>query len=795
MRTILRPVLVLGAIGALTLGAVAPTIAASQAKDRGPTAATPRSDNRAGPLTDRQEARRKAAQELILSGKASANSEGVVQLADDKYFQAAVTGPAKLFTILAEFGNQSVGRYGRVAGPVHDQIPKPNRDIVDGVENTDYDPTLPYDNFRHWKADFTEAHYDDLFFGDGDSFQDFYLEQSSGAYLVTGEVGNQSNDNEGWVTVPGNASTYGDNAIEDFGGAWQFIEDSGNAWYADAVDALGSVEAVDDYLSQFDIWDRYDYNENGNFNEPDGYIDHFQAVHAGEGEEAGGGAQGADAIWSHRWYVNPTDFGATGPTVGDTQIKFGGARIGDSQYWLGDYTVEAENGGLGVFAHEFGHDLGLPDFYDTNAGENGTAFWTLMSSGSWIGDGTEDIGTKPDYMGPWEKLQLGWLDYSVVGQGTSGDFSLDPSAAVIVDVDDQELSTTYVAPNGGHAWWTSSADDLNTTLTRSIDLTGYKSATVTAKAWYDIEAGFDYLFAEYSTDEGANWTAVGAPVDGSSKGHWSNLRYTIPGGAPTLFRFRYQTDGGVHLPGAFIDDITIKSGGTTLFTDDVESGDNGWTAVGGFKRSTGTEAVIGDRYYIAENRTYVGYDAGLEVGPYQFSFGLTDPDKVEHFAFEDGLLVWMVDETYTDNNTSEHAGHGLSLPVDARPTPFKYDTGGQPSNRRQPFDATFGLQDVPAGPTDDPEPGQPDIDCEGLHTQIVVGKGKSQTIGYGCAWPTAEERQAISTFDDSEADAYWDETNPQNSTLVAGVGVQIEVTSQVSGGAIEVSVTNPPPAS
>ena len=57
------------------------------------------------------------------------------------------------------------------------------------------------------------------------------------------------------------------------------------------------------YLAQFDVWDRYDYDGDGNFNEPDGYIDHFQAVHAGEGEETGGGAQGTDAIWSHRWYA------------------------------------------------------------------------------------------------------------------------------------------------------------------------------------------------------------------------------------------------------------------------------------------------------------------------------------------------------------------------------------------------------------------------------------------------------------------------------------------------------------
>ena len=49
---------------------------------------------------------------------------------------------------------------------------------------------------------------------------------------------------------------------------------------------------INDYLSQFDVWDRYDMDGDGNFNEPDGYIDHFQAVHAGEGEETGGGAQG-----------------------------------------------------------------------------------------------------------------------------------------------------------------------------------------------------------------------------------------------------------------------------------------------------------------------------------------------------------------------------------------------------------------------------------------------------------------------------------------------------------------------
>ena len=138
-------------------------------------------------------------------------------------------------------------------------------------------------------------------------------------------------------------------------------------------------------------------------------------------------------------------------------MKFGGAQIGDTGYWIGDYTTEAENGGLGVFAHEYAHDLGLPDFYDTAGGENGTAFWTLMSSGSWLNHGGDDIGSTPEPFGPWEKLQLGWLDYAVVGQGQGGSYTLSPAAlqtdgqeqALVIDVPDERLETDYAAPYSG----------------------------------------------------------------------------------------------------------------------------------------------------------------------------------------------------------------------------------------------------------------------------------------------------------------------------------------------------------
>src|SRR4029453_8089700 len=163
---------------------------------------------------------------------------------------------------------------------------------------------------------------------------------------------------------------------------------------------------------------------------------------------------------------------------------------------------------------------------------------------------------------------------------------------------------------------------------------------VSGEAWYDIEAGYDYLYGEYSTDGGANWTTVGTLSD-TSNGKWTTVKYAVPGGnANTLFRFRYESDGGVHLAGAFLDDIVVKSGGTTLLSDDVESGENGWTASGGFKISSGTETSSGDRYYLVENRTYVDYDATLAVGPYQFDPGLTAPPPPEALPPHAGSPVW-----------------------------------------------------------------------------------------------------------------------------------------------------------
>jgi immune inhibitor A len=738
-----------------------PAHAAEAPADRDPAAAqAKKQDDLRSPLGEKQRALREKATQQLIKGTAKIETRGgkrVINVGRDgksgkaKYVQYDVEREESILTILSDFGTTVKSDVtGGTAGPLNNLIAAPDR-LWDG-NATD-------DNSTNWTKDFSRDHFTDLMFGPGESFRDFYLKQSNGRFLAKGDVSD-------WVTVPYNAASYGSNAITDSQGAWPFIEDTATAWYAGQL-KLGKTPAqIQTYLADFDKVDRYDYNSNGIFNEPDGYIDHFQAIHAGEGEEAGGGAQGDDAIWSHRWFVNANSAGTTGP-AGNLS---GGTQIGNTGMWIGDYTTEPENGGLGVFTHEFGHDLGLPDLYDTAGGDNGTGFWTLMSGGSWLNHGTDAIGTTPGYMGPWEKLQLGWLDYKQVNYGKNAVVKLGPAdrtgklpQALLVNLPDKTLFTDYNKPHsGGLEWWGGSADDLSNTLTRTVDLSAATtSALMSAWAKYDIEADFDALYGEVSTDSGVTWTKVGMndgvsgeprnpdpavePSYGSSV--WTPISYDLSAykGQSVQFRFRYATDGGLHFDGPFLDDLALSVDGAPTWADDVETGVNGWTAKG-FTQMGGSITKVVPNFYLAENRVYAGYDATLKTGPYNFGYSTTQADWVDRFPYQNGLLVWYSDGACTDNNTINHVGCGQTLPVDARPAPVTFPDGKLLGNRRQPWDATFG---------------QEATDKVTFHRNGVAAVVPSQ--------------RAIPTFDDKDPDRYWSALNPLASTKVAGTGTRISV--------------------
>ncbi|MCX4609146.1 immune inhibitor A domain-containing protein [Streptomyces mirabilis] len=647
-----------------------------------------------GPLSKTQEAQREEALNQVISGDAKVqdrNGSQVVKLkGKNKYVELGREKTDKIFTILVEFGDQVDSRYGGTAGPLHNQIAAPDR---------------TKDNSTAWQADYNQAHFQDLYFGTGkntESLKKYYEKQSSGRYSVDGEVTD-------WVKVPYNEARYGSNKAST--GAWYAVQDGVTAWVADQKAAGRSDADIKADLAKYDQWDRYDYDGDGNFNEPDGYIDHFQIVHAGEDESAGGGAQGEDAIWAHRWYAFGTDAGATGPAGN----KLGGAAIGDTGIWVGDYTIQPENGGLGVYAHEYGHDLGLPDEYDTtNSAENSTGFWTLMSSGSWLGTGRNAIGDLPGDMNAWDKLQLGWLNYDTAKAATKSkhklgvaEYNTKNKQALVVSLPDKAVTTEIVAPaQGSTQWWSGSGNDLKNTLTRSVDLTGKSSAALTLDGWYDIEADYDYLYTEVSTDGGANWTAIdgtvdGQPIprDGSGKpaltgtvDAYKKLAFPLGAyaGQKIDLRFRYQSDGGVALKGFAADEISVTADGSALFSDNAETADAAWTAAG-FSRVGASFTDDYPQYYIAENRQYVSYDKTLKTGPYNFGFSTTRPSWVEHYPYQNGLLIWKWDTSQKDNNVSAHAGSGLILPVDSHSTALKWSDGTLMRSRIQSYDSPFSL--------------------------------------------------------------------------------------------------------
>ncbi|MET8285502.1 immune inhibitor A domain-containing protein [Streptomyces sp. NPDC048448] len=712
-----------------------------------------------GPLSKTQDAQRKEALDQVISGDAKVqdrNGSHVVQLkgknkGKSKYVELGREKTDRIFTILVEFGDQVDSRYGGTAGPLHNQIAAPDR---------------AKDNSTAWQADYNQKHFQDLYFGTGknaESLKKYYEKQSSGRYSVDGEVTD-------WVKVPYNEARYGSNKAST--GAWYAVQDGVTAWVADQKAAGKSDAAIKADLAQYDQWDRYDYDGDGNFNEPDGYIDHFQIVHAGEDESAGGGAQGEDAIWAHRWYAFGTDAGATGP-VGN---KLGGAAIGDTGIWVGDYTIQPENGGLGVYAHEYGHDLGLPDEYDTSGGgENGTGFWTLMSAGSWLGTGKNAIGDLPGDMNAWDKLQLGWLDYDRAKAGVTSEHKLGVAEyntknrqALVVSLPDKKVTTTVVTPaQGATQWWSGSGNDLKNTLTRSVDLTGKAAATLTLDGWYDIEQDYDYLYTEVSTDGGANWTALDGTVDGAaiprdgsgkpaltgSVDAYKKLSFPLDAyaGKKIDLRFRYQSDGGVALKGFTADEITVTADGTPLFSDNAESADAAWTAAG-FSRIGASFSDDYAQYYIAENRQYVSYDKTLKVGPYNFGFSTTRPDWVEHYPYQNGLLIWKWDTSQADDNTSAHPGVGLILPVDAHPTALKWTDGTILRNKIQTFDSTFSTY-----PTD----------ALKLHNADVALKIKSQ--------------KGVSVFDDGR-NSYYDPANPTGGVKVTDTNTKIRIVKEPKDG-------------
>jgi immune inhibitor A len=192
-----------------------------------------------------------------------------------------------------------------------------------------------------------------------------------------------------------------------------------------------------------------------------------------------------------------------------------------------------------------------------------------------------------------------------------------------------------------------------------------------------------------------------------------------------------------------VDNIAI-----TDYPLDGAEADAGWT-FDGFRTSTGTESALFNHYYIAEYRTYKGYDSTLKVGPYNFGY-LNNPllgDFVDHFAYQDGMLINYWDTSQRNNQTRLHPGQGLLLPIDAHFQALYRVDGPLWRNRIQTYDSTFTI-----APTD----GIPNIHQNSLLSPVPSLPG-------------------VRVFDDRTL--YWDPANPQGSVKNPNTGTQIRIQS------------------
>ncbi len=600
-----------------------------------------------------------------------------------------------------KLGQAKQGEVDSVEEESYDGEVRKDKVLVLSIEFPDYEKSsITPGETDMWYENYPTQHFQDMIFGEngyegpnGENFtsmKQYYEQQSGGSYTVEGNVA-------GWYTAEHPAAYYGGNVPAPDGSDARPRE-----LVYEALTKAAQDESID--LSEYDVWDRADYDGDGVKAEPDGIIDHLMVIHAGVGEEAGGGSLGGDAIWSHRWNLGQL---TAVPDATSDSDRFGGLL---AAY---DYTIEPEDGAAGVFAHEYGHDLGLPDEYDTiysGAGEP-VSYWSLMASGSWAGDVP---GTEPPGMSPFAKEMLqanhggNWLSGStihsdeVTSEGTTA--LLDEAVtkgtnndAVRVNLP-KKLNVLNTPAEGEFEYYGGKGNEVDHKMTTTVDLTGATNATLDFDAWYNIEQNWDYAMAQVSTDGGDTWESLSSERTTSTlaEGGYPAIEENLPGytgssdgwvhetidisqyaGQEIQLQFRSMSDWATNLDGFFADNVTVTADGSEVFSDGAEAETQ--FDLNGFVKHDGKYNT--DHYYLLEWRSHNGVDEGLANIRRGASL----------MSYDQGLVVWYVDESYDNNWTGRHPGDGFLGVVDADQHANYWSDGAVGATRYQLNDAAFSL--------------------------------------------------------------------------------------------------------
>jgi M6 family metalloprotease-like protein len=177
------------------------------------------------------------------------------------------------------------------------------------------------------------------------------------------------------------------------------LHDNGFGTYPENAQGLviDAIDAVDPFVdfSQYAV---------------DGEVPNLFVVHAGTGAEW---SSDPSIIWSHSWSLDAgtglDGYVADGVTLNNYAMmpEVGG----DLTNYIGRGVTGPFPPTVGVYAHEYGHVLGLPDQYDYGYESEGTGIYSLMAGGSWNTWPYSNLfaGNSPAHLDAWSKYYLGFV--------------------------------------------------------------------------------------------------------------------------------------------------------------------------------------------------------------------------------------------------------------------------------------------------------------------------------------------------------------------------------------------------
>lgn len=534
----------------------------------------------------------------------------------------------------------------------------------------------------------------------------------------------------GWYTLPGTQGYYG----ADKTGHALLGSVTGQGLLFGVDDACGPTgKIVYDAASLADP--DLDYNDFDS--DKDGVVDFFNLMFAGDGGNGNTSVTGINNVWPHksdlRYYFK--DENKQTGYVSNDQLR---DHEGTLMWWVdanrkkmtktntgipvfvrvGPYNVNPESAveAMSVIAHEYGHSLGLPDFYSTGS-RSTFGSWELMASDhaqfmtvftrqdlGWIvpreaEDGAYTLRESKKDTGSIVWKRPDGTPYELRGEGIHNADALRIGLPTPIIIDS--------VPSGTRAWYSGSGPDFGCpghTLDVFLpDLQQYPNATnitLRFKTLYEIEWDWDYGFVLVSTDGGNSWKSLPSKKGTTLSDHnpnnaecylenqngitgvsgepntltninrnpavplypaaqWIEDEFDLTEfkGQNILLRFSYFTDPAVNMRGWFIDDIAITADGEDVYRSDFETEEHTRLFGEGFTRISSADGVDVDHAYYIEVRDRVSWDKD--------SKGQSERGTP---TWAPGVAVLYTDENHGYGNTHTEDQPAQTI-VDSQPQP------------------------------------------------------------------------------------------------------------------------------